>query len=222
MFQEHPDFKTINNQDMLWRYQDLPRYLDLLLRRKLFFNRIDKFEDPFEGTYQKNDTAAGVVATINTWHLNEDENYAMWNIYARGDYGLAVQTTFKNLKQSFRDTQQPIYIGKVQYYNDKEAGSLPENPCIPYLLKRHIYRYENEVRCCYIVTEQESSSLPWEEQGIYNGVFIDVLPEVLIERIYISPYSPPWFRELIVLLNRRFHIDTEVVHSRVLSYERLE
>lgn len=223
MFQEHPDFETINDQDKLWRYQDLPRYLDLLLRRKLFFNRIDHFEDPFEGS--AGGTVPGLakeVATINTWHLNEDENYAMWKIYAHGDYGLAIRTTFKQLKAAFRDTPQPIYIGQVQYYNDQDAGSFPEDSCRPYLRKRHIYRYENEVRCCYMVKQQDNNDFLWEEQGVYNGVFIDVRLETLIERIYISPYSPPWFRELIVLLNRRFEIGAEVVQSSVFSNENME
>jgi len=30
----------------------------------------------------------------------------------------------------------------------------------------------------------------WQEQDIYNGVFIPVDPDTMIERIYISPYSP--------------------------------
>jgi len=51
MFKPHKDFKQIDDAALLWRYQDLPRYLDLLLKRQLFFSRADRFEDPFEGQY---------------------------------------------------------------------------------------------------------------------------------------------------------------------------
>src|SRR3954447_11447369 len=51
MFKTHEDFKQLDDAALLWRYQDLPRYLDLLLKQQLFFCRADRFEDPFEGQY---------------------------------------------------------------------------------------------------------------------------------------------------------------------------
>src|SRR6478735_3171497 len=51
MFKPHEDFKQINDAALLWRYQDLARYIDLLLKKQLFFCRADRFEDPFEGEY---------------------------------------------------------------------------------------------------------------------------------------------------------------------------
>ena len=51
MYKPHEDFDQIDAAAILWRYQDLPRYLDLLLRQQLFFCKADRFEDPFEGKY---------------------------------------------------------------------------------------------------------------------------------------------------------------------------
>src|SRR5690349_13365313 len=130
MFQPNRDFDPVNDADILWRYQDIPRYLDLLLKQQLFFSRADKFEDPFEGLVtrkhkerlvqqesdkiahdgrteeavtaikqkiqhiEKEHVAQRSFVTINSWHCNTAENYAMWKIYARGTYGIAIQTTF--------------------------------------------------------------------------------------------------------------------------------
>lgn len=33
----------------IWRYMDLTKFLDLILNESLYFRRIDKFEDPYEG-----------------------------------------------------------------------------------------------------------------------------------------------------------------------------
>jgi hypothetical protein len=246
MYEKHADFKAIQDQDLLWRYQDLPRYLDLLLRKQLFFTRIDKFEDPFEGTDKRdavltpaskdhfsrdaNKAFAGhpqklpdqrIAVTVNTWHQNNDENYAMWNIYARGQHGLAIQTTFKNLQESFHNTPQPVNIGKVEYYDENCEKTPEEDSLLPFLRKRRIYEYEREVRCCYIVSQNENNEFYWEEQGSYNGVFINAALDTLIQRVYISPYSPRWFRDLVVRLNEQFGIHAEIVHSSVFSTENI-
>ena len=33
---------------VIWKYYKLPRFLDLIEKRKLFFTRVDKFSDPNE------------------------------------------------------------------------------------------------------------------------------------------------------------------------------
>jgi len=88
----------------------------------------------------------------------------------------------------------------------------------PFIRKRCMYRYENEIRCCYIIQSAEDGFL-WEEQDSYNGVFLDVDLHTLIERIYISPYAPKWYRDLIYRTNEVFKIDKEITHSSVFQSE---
>lgn len=250
MFKPHEDFVQIDDAAILWRYQDLPRYLDLLLKQQLFFCRADRFEDPFEGKYPievkeelvkeqvaeigngeaneavvqrakqqvekltEEHTAKRTFVTINSWHWNDVENYAMWKIYAKGTYGLAIQTTYERLKKCFDKAAQPIFIGKVDYDDDGEAfllnGSLK-----PFLHKRKMYAYENEVRCCYVLPEDKTFN--WQAQDTNDGVFIDVDLDTLIERIYISPYSPKWILDIVAGINEKFNIRKEIMHSRVLD-----
>jgi hypothetical protein len=242
MFEEKKGFEQIDDNKILWRYQDLPRYLDLLLRKQLFFTRIDQFEDPFEGKYnlpEKADPSKDpsvretqqqyahliekhsqnrIGVTVNTWHLNNNENYAMWNIYARSN-GVAVQTTYKNLKESFHVSDKPVHIGKVKYYSETNDQIPLHDPLAPFTHKRCIYQYENEVRCCYILPQTENNEYDWEEQGTYNGVFIPVDLNILFEKVYISPYAPRWFRDLIARTNDAFNIQKEIVHSTVFQSE---
>jgi hypothetical protein len=50
----HPIFVPPENRDAhIWRYHDLGKLLSLFDRSALFFPRLDKLEDPFEGYYTK-------------------------------------------------------------------------------------------------------------------------------------------------------------------------
>jgi hypothetical protein len=86
--------------------------------------------------------------------------------------------------------------------------------------KRAIYSFEQEVRCCYQLDANEHRDHVWEEQGHVHGVYIPVNLDMLIERLYISPYSPNWFRELVTGLNQRFDLKKEILHSAVFPAQQ--
>ena len=52
---------------------------------------------------------------------------------------------------------------------------------------------------------------------IYNGVFIPVDLDTMIERIYISPYSPKWIRDIVEGINAKFNFNREIAHSKVFD-----
>jgi len=50
--ENHPSFPlTIRRDQKLWRYMDFTKFMSLLETKSLWFNRSDRFDDPFEGTY---------------------------------------------------------------------------------------------------------------------------------------------------------------------------
>lgn len=220
MYRQTEGFNGMNDDTILWRYQDIPRYIDLLLKRQLFFSRADRFEDPFEGAFVNphKESLSKEFVTINSWHVNTTENYAMWKIYATGEYGLAIQTTFGKLKEAFNASEKDILISRVQYCEDQDDFDDHTNTLVPYIRKRKIYEYENEVRCLYVVDEH-TANFQWQEQDKYDGIFIDVELETLIEKVYISPYSPKWIREIIDGINSKFSIDKQILHSAVFESE---
>jgi hypothetical protein len=47
--------------------------------------------------------------------MNDEESAAMWKLYLSAKEGMAIRTTFQRLKDSFNNTPQDIYFGKVKY-----------------------------------------------------------------------------------------------------------
>jgi hydroxymethylpyrimidine pyrophosphatase-like HAD family hydrolase len=71
---------------------------------------------------------------VNCWHMNDYESAAMWKIYAGGKKGIAIQSTFKRLKESFKDNKEDdVHIGKVKYI-DYTKNTIPRDngfyPCV--------------------------------------------------------------------------------------------
>jgi len=98
----------------LWRYMNFAKFYDLLINKSLFFSRLDRYPDSFEGTlhestkeelykYRKEflftskreaeDWTKSELANIesykalilsNSWSLSEEEDYALWKVYLSG------------------------------------------------------------------------------------------------------------------------------------------
>lgn len=108
----------------IWRYLDLARFLDLLTSSQIYFSRIDKFEDPYEGFVPANDDYLKGIAHLfnyinkfyyaNCWHINENESAAMWKLYLDSRNGIAIQSTVNRLKKSLHYTAEKIYISEIQ------------------------------------------------------------------------------------------------------------
>jgi hypothetical protein len=41
---------TIDNSEVIWRYMDFASFYSLLFSKGLFFRRLDKYSDEYEGT----------------------------------------------------------------------------------------------------------------------------------------------------------------------------
>jgi len=53
MFKENQKLHIPENDTIIWKYLDLSKFLDLLLSKRMFMARSDKFEDQFEGTFSE-------------------------------------------------------------------------------------------------------------------------------------------------------------------------
>lgn len=119
MYSNNSNIKLTENTDtVIWKYLDLSKFLDLLLSQKLFMSRSDKFEDQYEGTFSEptyeeikklatnNPDFLNYYKThrekiaISSWHINEYESFAMWQIFTQNSEGLAIQSTIGRLQKS--------------------------------------------------------------------------------------------------------------------------
>jgi len=208
-------------------------------KKSTFFCRVDRLGDPFEGSFSRKNVElrpnvykeipSAMIEQlsklyekhrkfmfVNCWQIGEYESAAMWKLYLQNDEGIAIQSTFKKLTDSF-DTPERIFAGKVEYI-DYEKDWLPEgNVFFPFVHKRKSFEYEHELRA--FVDESLSGPEPFNSQleSSNVGKYIPVKLDILIEKIYISPTAPQWFSELLLLLADRFDISKEKIVFSKLS-----
>ena len=213
---------------VVWKYLDLSKFLDLLLSQKLFMSRSDKFEDQYEGTFSEptfeeikklsidNPDFLNYYKThrekvaISSWHINEYESFAMWQIFTQNSEGLAIQSTIGRLQQSLvTETYFEQYIGEVNYIDYKKEHIPFDDLFFPFLFKRKSFQYEREVR---IITDIGAS-----ENKINEGLKINVAINTLIEKIYIHPKSENWYKNLVIQLVKQLGFDFTIEKSDLES-----
>ena len=213
---------------IIWKYLDLSKFLDLLLSKKLFMSRSDKFEDQYEGTFseptfeeikklsadnpdflQYYKTHREKVA-ISSWHINEYESFAMWQIFTQNSEGLAIQSTIGRLQKALNpENNYKQYIGEVNYIDYKKEYIPFDDLFFPFLFKRKSFQYEREVR---IITDVADTKIT-----LNDGLKINVDINQLIERIYIHPKSENWYKNLVIQLVEQLGFDFTIDKSDLES-----
>ncbi len=229
MFKNNNDIKLPQNPNtVVWKYLDLSKFLDLLISQKLFMSRSDKFEDQFEGTFSEptfeeikklmidNDDflkkykSHREKVAISSWHINEYESFAMWQIFTQNSEGLAIQSTIKRLQNALViEKKHTQYIGEVNYIDYKKEHIPFENMFFPFLFKRKSFQYEREVRIISDVTESNIK--------LNDGLKINIDINQLIERIYIHPKSQNWYKNLVIELVSQLGFDFTIEKSDLES-----
>jgi hypothetical protein len=229
MYKNNPNISLPENLDtVVWKYLDLSKFLDLLMSRKLFMSRSDKFEDQYEGTFseptfeeikkiaENNPEFLDVYKTqrknvvISSWHINEYESFAMWQIFTQNSEGLAIQSTIGRIQESLHlENQFEQHIGEVNYIDYKKEYIPFDDDFFPFLFKRKSFQYEREVR---IISNLSSYNL-----NINEGVKIDVDINKLIEKIYIHPKSENWYKNLVIQLVKQLGFDFKIGKSDLES-----
>lgn len=221
-----------NNDRRVWKYLDLPKLIWLVERSRLFFTRIDRLEDRFEGV-----ATAGTLAQrrksaelygdpnfsrsmaewrsvqarrfgVSCWCLDDGESQAMWSIYA--DRGLAVVSTIGRMADSLR--LPPLfhpYFGQVRYI---DYGSAPEiielDEAVPFFLKHEAFQHEREYRIVLGHAMNDPEAM-FPDPGV--GVEVDL--DLLIEQIVLSPALREYEREAVVAVVSKYGLGSRVKES---------
>jgi hypothetical protein len=213
---------------IVWKYLDLSKFLDLLLSQKLFMSRSDKFEDQYEGTFSEptfeeikklaidNPEFLNYYKThrekvaISSWHINEYESFAMWQIFTQNSEGLAIQSTIGRLQKALKpENNFTQYIGEVNYIDYKKEYIPFNDLFFPFLFKRKSFQYEREVRIISDISESKIT--------INDGLKINVDINQLIEKIYIHPKSENWYKKLVIQLVSELGFNFEIEKSDLES-----
>lgn len=217
-----------DSNTIVWKYLDLSKFVDLLLNQQLFMSRSDKFEDQYEGTFSEptyeeirklatdnpdflnyyKSHRKNVV--ISSWHLNEYESFAMWQIFTQKNEGLAIQSTVERLQRALlAEKKYEQHIGEVNYIDYKKEYIPFDHTFFPFLFKRKSFQYEKELR---IISDVSRYNL-----AIDNGLKIDIHLDDLIEKIYIHPKSENWYKNLVIELVKRLGFQFEIEKSDLES-----
>ena len=224
--------KYLKDDQLLWRYMDLSKYISLLSTESLWLARSDTFKDQQEGKLPllmekeldviykkfesnkdekinsaedfKNALCSG--AYINCWHKNADESMIMWEIYGQDTNLIAVQTTVKSLKSSIgKNILKGISFSlkSVDYSNHSEV----DNPhyTVPFFVKRPYFNYENEARILLIT---HSIYDPAFDTPIGFPCSIDT--KKFINKILVHPDSEQWFINVIESITKKYGVVVDV------------
>lgn len=235
----------LEKSDKLWRYMDLAKLVSMLIESSLYFSTPEAFDDIYEGANgalknrdvwerfyfsylhasiitapdncwhrkskeELDNTAHRLIRDladpeknhvfINCWYHNEYESEAMWKMYSTNvKNAIAIQTTYGALSKQL---DRKAEIRPVRYidYMTQFAGTTDRYWC-----KRKSFEYEKEVRA--IVYDYCHIGEP--------GIHIPVDLRELIEKVYISPYAPKWFEDIIRDIILRYGYDFEVSASEM-------
>jgi hypothetical protein len=229
MYLDSSNIKLPQDPDtIVWKYLDLSKFLDLLLSQKLFMSRSDKFEDQYEGTFSEptfeeikklsinNPEFLDYYKThrekvaISSWHINEYESFAMWQIFTQNSEGLAIQSTIGRLQNALHPEKKlNQYIGEVNYIDYKKEYIPFDDKFFPFLFKRKSFQYEREVR---ILSDTGNDVIK-----INDGLKINIDINELIEKIYIHPKSENWYKNLVIQLVKQLGFDFTIEKSDLES-----
>jgi len=198
-----------------------------------FFEELDRqppyHPDAFEarkvvnGLVRQSYDAARTMGFFSCWHMNQHESMAMWSIY--GDEGIAIQSTFRRLSESFSSQEErKISIGVVRYadhlvgYTGRSGWSAERSHFAQmWMTKGKAYEYEQEVRAVTVIRPiLTNSRMDSGKLDHPTGVNVPVNLETLLEGIYVSPKRRPYFRSLVESVMHHYDCPTiPLNHSRL-------
>lgn len=123
----------------------------------------------------------------------------MWKLYSvNTKNAVAIQITAARLNEAL-DRNPSVKIGKVKYVDfNKRFASING----AYWYKRNSFEHEREVRA---IIEDHSTST--------RGLSITININSLMDCLFISPYTPKWFEDVIYSVVEKYGLHIPVVHS---------
>ena len=226
----------LQESDVLWRYLDAAKFLSLLDGPGLHLTRGDQFADKFEGTftkslkhaieasYEKQDIQMTVEefkkrlrerVFVNCWRQGKDDSMAMWSLYGRSEFSVAVTTTVGQLRKEACTWSLPYdtSIKKVTYlkhWRDPELNANPYSNVFSY--KVTAYDYENEVR---VIVDRFHET--FDEEPAEKGLFMPLNLNRFLRSIVVAPEAPEWFFGTVQRACIKYGITTPVHRSKLAT-----
>lgn len=224
---------NLQEEDIVRRYMDLPKYLDLLRSKTLYLRRADGFSDRFEGAltplfrkslneshakgenehdadyfYRRSRTGS----FVSCWSLGADDNMALWQLYGGVSNSVAIMSTLDKIIDMALGWQTTVLIDKVQYIDHFKSPNMIIGRYTDFLKYKHeAYKYEEEVRI--IVPKQDDG---WERNPMGLRMSVSDIKS-LIQSVIVAPESGTWFYELVKDISRKYNISVPIIRSKLTT-----
>lgn len=169
---------------------------------------------------------------VSCWHAAAYESAAMWKVYSSPGGGVAIVTNGARIGSALSGVSEDLNLGTVRYEDPDwiEIGS--SNAFDSIMVKRSSFSYEKEVRLVHWRTGEIHDALAndtWNDETmrfdnliedsrpIRQGISVSCDINVLIERVIISPFAPPWYKTMIERLRDSLGFDFLVNDSRLMA-----
>jgi hypothetical protein len=220
---------SIRQTCILKRYMDLPKLLDLLHTRALYFRRADGFSDRLEGAlfpsfrrsldeaflkkespysadyfYQR----ARLGNYVSCWTIGARDNMALWQLYGGVKTSIAVTSSVDRLINCAFTWDRSTHLHKVKYVDHHRVRNYIMGRYTDVLqYKSNAFKYERELR---VVVPQQADG--WEQNPI--GLWLK-LPSIdsLISSVVVAPEADPSFLEAVQELCKRYDLHAPVRRS---------
>jgi hypothetical protein len=165
--------------------------------------------------------------------------WAMRDLYSQANAGIAIQSTYRKLRDSFQNnTDDTIWIGNVKYLDFNKEWMNEWNTLEAFMVKRKSFAHENEIRAVtelpddhlgekvFSEVDKERERFTLSKPRIVNskeltdkGKYVSTDLDVLIENIYVSPSAEKWFKEVVESLVSRYGLSKNVIKSDLYTID---
>jgi hypothetical protein len=217
----------------------------MLEERSLYFALLSEFEDKWEAVLGRELTsgiatnyqaASGDITglyqvyfghtTVNCWYRGAEESVAMWGLYTKSEFGVAIRSNVRDFKRALAKSQQKVLVGAV-VYRDHTAPPQQTLACheiSPYkaiLQKRMCYKHECELRAITHFAPIFSDNPPPGMEIVaplpLHGGSVSVDLSILIQSITTGPNFPTWAWKLLSKALARAGINPPVIESNAFK-----
>ncbi|PME09157.1 hypothetical protein BCV44_04650 [Vibrio cyclitrophicus] len=213
---------NLSNDESLWRYMDIAKYLSLLSSKSLWLARPDTFKDQREGSFpesMKNELDIIYAALskrpdftgnhlvnnteefqsylklntfISCWHRSIEESMIMWEIYGRESNSIAIKTKVDRLKSSF-DKDETYRNFAIEIALDSVTYTNSTST-----QSEQSYRQPYFIKREHFAFEREArlyirSKEQYSSNNSPSGYPLQVDLSTLIECVYVHPDADDWF-----------------------------
>jgi len=157
---------------------------------------------------------------VSSWHLNDGESAAMWDVFLGAEPGVAIQSTVGALRQQMDagSGATEVFIGAVEYINYATDSWGELRAFNRVFHKRSSFEHERELRAVIVrprYAELAHLDLDSVVDAARNGIDVPIAVDRLVQRLWVSPRADQWFASLVERVVGQFGIQVPIVRSRL-------